>query len=302
MRTVCVRAALALAFLLAWSAMAQTTADGRSTAAATPARPKRSTSAAQVAEPAPEQTTVQRPAYGIEQYSPLAAAGGYRRHRETFWEFWWHRFNPRNVNYGVWIERRRQMFLEQAGANRYFWFSFWAFAGICFLLLWATKERIDRKETEWEAAECLADLANYADYCKRNALEAIHRHNDHIEVCNRVIESAETGRPVTPGSDSGGDWKGEVQKLRAEVADKSAEVVKLSADLAQKGATVADLNTRINELARNQNDKTNGAGANPNLDLVARMNRLTAEVQALREENSRLKRANQNAGSGERVR
>ena len=78
-------------------------------------------------------------------------------------------FNPRNINYGAWIEQRRQVFLEQAGANRYFWFAFWEFAGICFLLLWAAKERMDRKDTEWEAAECLADLANYADYCRRHA-------------------------------------------------------------------------------------------------------------------------------------
>ena len=240
-----------------------------------------------------------RSTYGIENYSPLAAAGGYRRQRETFWEFWWHRVNPRNINYGAWIEQRRQVFLEQAGANRYFWFAFWEFAGVCFLLLWATKERMDRKDTEWEAAECLADLANYADYCKRHAVEAIQQHNDHIEVCNRVIESAETGRPTAAGGSGESDWKAEAEKLSSELAQTIADNTKLAAQLEQKTATVTDLSARIDELARNQNAKADGPS---NMDLVGRVNRLTGEVQALRQENIRLKRENQNAGSGDRVR
>ena len=302
MRTACFRVALTFALLSAWSAMAQTTEDGSSAGAETPARPKRPTREGQVVQPAPRQTAVERPVYGIQNYSPLAAAGGYKRQHHTFWEFWWHQFNPRNINYGAWIEQRRQVFLEQAGANRYFWFSFWAFAAICFLLLWAAKERMDRKDTEWEAAECLADLANYADYCKRHALEAIQKHNEHIEVCNRVIESVETGRSIISGGDGEGDWKAEVQKLRAEVAEKSAEVIKLSAELEQKAGTVANLNARINELARKQNDKGNGAAQPSTMDLVGRLNRLTTENQTLRTEISRLKGASQNAGSGERVR
>lgn len=292
--------AVASAFLGVSLLAAQTADDGARAQVETPTRPARPTRGAPAAQPAPGQPLVERPAYGIQNYSPLAAAGGYKRERQTFWEFWWHQFNPRNVNYGAWIEQRRQMFLEQAGANRYFWFSFWAFATICFLLLWAAKERMDRKDTEWEAAECLADLANYADYCKRHALEAIQKHNEHIEVCNRVIESTETGRPITPGSGNEEQWKAEVERLRTEVAETAAANRKLTAELEKKTTTVTDLSHRIDELERNHAERANGAG--PNMDLVKRLNRLTDEVQALREENSRLKRANQNAGSSERVR
>jgi hypothetical protein len=294
--------AVLFAFLCV-SPVAAQTADERATALdETPSRAKRPTRGGPAVQAAPGPTAAERPAYGIENYSPLAAAGGYKRQRQTFWEFWWHQFNPGNVNYGVWIEQRRQMFLEQAGANRYFWFSFWAFATICFLLLWAAKERMDRKDTEWEAAECLADLANYADYCKRRAIEAIQKHNEHIEVCNRVIESAETGRPLAPGSGNEEQWKAEVERLRTEVAETAAANRKLTAELAKKATTVTDLSHRIDELERHHGERANGGGANPNMDLVKRLNRLTDEVQALREENSRLKRANQNAGSGERVR
>ena len=288
MRIARVQVGLTFALLCAPLVTPQTTEDGSRIQAEKPARQKRPTRTGQTAQPAPGQAGVERPAYGIQNYSPLAAAGGYKRQQQTFWEFWWHQFNPRNINYGASIEQRRRVFLEQAGENRYFWFSFWAFATICLLLLWAAKERMDRKDTEWEAAECLADLANYADYCKRHALEAIQKHNEHIEVCNRVIESAETGKPMVAG-DMEGDWKTEVQRLRTEVAEKSAEVVKLSAALEQKSTTVANLNERIDELARNQ--RASGNAANANLDLVKRLNDLTSENHKLREELSKLKRA-----------
>ena len=302
MRTAYFGVALVLALLWPESVTAQSPEEGPVAPAATPARMKKQTRPPQAAQPSPAQPPVQRPVYGIQNYSPLAAAGGHRQQRQTFWEFWWHQFNPRNINYGAWIERRRQVFLEQAAANRYFWFSFWAFAAICFLLLWVTKERMDRKDTEWEAAACLADLANYADYCKRHALEAIQKHNEHIEVCNRVIESAEAGRPLPVGSGSADDWKAEMDRLSTELAQKTADNARLTAELEQKTATVNDLSARVDALARNQNARTDGGGTPSNMDLVARVNRLTADNQALREENSRLKRANQHAGGGERVR
>ena len=302
MRAACFGVALVLALLWPSPVTAQTTGDGTGVPANTPAQMKKQTGPPQVVQPSPAHTLGQRPAYGIQNYSPLAAAGGYRQQRQTFWEFWWHQFNRRNINYGEWIEQRRQVFLEQAAANRYFWFSFWAFAAICFLLLWVAKERMDRKDTEWEAAGCLADLANYAEYCKRHALEAIQKHNEHIEVCNRVIESAEAGRPLAAGGGSANEWKAELDRLSTELAQKTADNARLTAELEQKTATLNDLSARVDALARNQSGKTDGAATASSMDLVARVNRLTTENQALREENGRLKRANQNAGSGERLR
>ena len=238
-------------------------------------------------------TTAPAASNGVARYSPYAAAGGYDRHRETFWDFWSRQFNPRNINYGVWLEQRRRAFLEQAGANPYFWFSFWTLAAICFLLLWLAKERIDRKSTEWEAASSMADLANYAEFCKRNAMEAIREHNEHVEVCNRVIESAETGRPVTPGA-SGPQWKAEMEALREKAETMEAANARLKAQLEAKEASLTALSARVDELARLQDGKPNGANSNssPNLDLVARVNRLTAKLEALRDENKRLKRMN----------
>ena len=288
------RIALAAA-VLAGSMRAQTTEQGFHSGSELAASPQSAQGARTVrtGDRASAQT-----AYGMQSYSPLAASGGYRHPHATFWEFWWSRINPGGFNYGRWIEHRRQVFLEQAGANRYFWFSFWSLAALCFLVLWLAKERMDRKDIEWEAAACLADLANYAEYCKCHALEAIQQHNEHIETCNRVIESGESGGAHAGGGDGG--WKAEVEKLTAELAQKTADVVRLTTALDQKTAIVNDLSARVDELARAQ--RANDAGGPSNLELVARVNRLTEEAQALRQENSRLKRERQNAGSGDRVR
>src|SRR5262245_8896260 len=73
MRTACFRIALMLAFLSAWSLTAQATEDGSSARAEKPAKPARPKRTERVAQSAPGQTAVERPAYGIQNYSPLAA-------------------------------------------------------------------------------------------------------------------------------------------------------------------------------------------------------------------------------------
>jgi len=245
------------------------------------------------------QAQKQEPPRNVQRYSPYAAVGGYSRRQPSFWEFWLSRFNPRNVNYGALLEQKRRAFLQQVGTNPYFWFAFSEYAVICLLVLYVAKGRIDRKDMEWEAASFMADLANYAEYCKQNALEAIQKHNQHIEACNRVIEAEETGRPITPAG-SGEDWKAEMETLREKADTLETENARLKAQLEEKGANLSALSARVDELARARDGKANGAGANPNpnLDLVARVNRLTAELDGLRDENRRLKRINQAASHG----
>jgi hypothetical protein len=222
----------------------------------------------------------------VQRYSPYAAAGGYSRRQPSFWEFWLSRFNPRNINYGALLEQKRRAFLRQVGANPYFWFAFSEFAAVCLLVLWTAKGRIDRKDSEREAASSMVDLANYAEYCKQNALEAIQKHNEHIEVCNRVIEAEDTGRPMAAGFQE--DWRPEMERLRTELAEQVSENARVSAELAQKNQMVTSLSARIDELARQMGARGDGS-TNPNVDLVERVNRLTAELQAEREKNRRSK-------------
>jgi hypothetical protein len=53
---------------------------------------------------------------------------------------------------------------------------------------------------------------------------------------------------------------------------------------------VTSLSSRVDELARQMSTRGNGA-PNPNVDLVERVNRLTAELQAEREKNRKLRSA-----------
>jgi chromosome segregation ATPase len=132
----------------------------------------------------------------------------------------------------------------------------------------------------------MADLANYAEYCKHNAQEAIARHNDHIETCNRVIESADTGRPIPAGSQE--DWRPEMDRLRTELAEQVSENARLAAELTQKNQMVTTMSNRIDDLARQLNGRSS---ATPNTDLVDRMNRLSAELETERARNRRGKGA-----------
>jgi hypothetical protein len=142
----------------------------------------------------------------------------------------------------------------------------------------------------------MADLANYAEYCKQHATEAIQKHNEHIEVCNRVIEAGETGRPIA-SHESGPQWQLEMEALREKAETMEAANVKLKEQLEARKASLAALSARVDELTRMQNGKPAGtsSNSNPNLDLVARVNRLSAELEVLRDENRRIKRLNLDA-------
>jgi hypothetical protein len=57
------------------------------------------------------------------RYSPLAAQGGYAGGRSSPLDAVVHALNPRDVNLGEIWERRRRQWLDNAGANPYFWFA-----------------------------------------------------------------------------------------------------------------------------------------------------------------------------------
>jgi len=83
------------------------------------------------------------------QYSPLAAQGGYSRGRTSPLEAMVHALNPRDVNLGAIWEERRRAWLENAGANRYFWYSFGATVLVIlswFALTWIHTDRADSAE------------------------------------------------------------------------------------------------------------------------------------------------------------
>jgi len=227
------------------------------------------------------------------QYSPLAARGGYKRQGMTWYEAAFRSLNPNDINWGEWWERRRRVWLENVALNRYFWYSF----ALTLLLMMSgfalAVQHSDRLKERQRWAEVAADAKHYADYCKRQALEAAERYNAHVEKCNRVIESEESGF-VTPETANLTDLKCELERLRADNDAKTRQVQKLDEQLKEKEAATSNLMVRIAELEKSMGSrrsgpaKTENAGVAPNAILIERINRLERELTSRNEQIRRL--------------
>ena len=159
------------------------------------------------------------------QYSPLAAQQGEnpRQQRQTWYEFALSRLNPNNVDYGAWMEERRRAFLEATIKNQHFNYALAMTLVSLFLLAACAKLQNDGRRKDWVTAEMMTDLLNQDQHSREVAREAIRKYNDHIERCNRVIEAAESGRPV-PGSAT------EAEELRAKLQEKSDELTAMTGE------------------------------------------------------------------------
>lgn len=216
------------------------------------------------------------------QYSPLAAQGGYSRSRTSPLDAMVHSLNPRDVNLGAMWEERRRAWLENAGANRYFWYSF--VATIIVILSWFALAwlQIDRVRERWQLAEHAADALRYAEYCKRRAKEAIDRYNLHIETCNRVIEAGESGI-ATPETANLEDYKRELQRLKSDNDAKELQVTRLSEQLEQKAAELNSLTERVTGAEQRLKTRTAAGSDSASAALVERIQRLEAENRRLKQ-------------------
>ncbi len=216
------------------------------------------------------------------QYSPLAAQGGYSHADTSPLEAMVHALNPHDVNLGAIWEARRRAWLENAGANRYFWYSFGATALLVlswFALAWVHNDRVRER---WQLAEHAADALRCAEYCKRSAREAISRYNEHVEKCNRVIESGESGMS-TPETANLEDYKRELQRLKSDNDAKELQVARLEEQLEQKGTQLTSLTERVSEAERRLKNRAGAGTENGNAALVERIQRLEAENRRLKQ-------------------
>ena len=216
------------------------------------------------------------------QYSPLAAQGGYSHAHTSPLEAMVHSLNPQDVNLGAMWEARRRAWLENAGANRYFWYSFGATALLVlswFALAWVHNDRVRER---WQLAEHAADALRYAEYCKRRAREAISRYNEHVEKCNRVIEAGESGMS-TPETANLEDYRRELQRLKGDNDAKELQVARLEEQLEQKGTQLTSLTERVSEAERRLKNRAGAGQDNGNAALVERIQRLEAENRRLKQ-------------------
>ena len=213
------------------------------------------------------------------RYSPLAAQGGYRGQRTTWYDALFRSLNPRNIDWGRRWEERRAAFLENTVANKYFVFC--AFLVLCFYaallgvgwIVWDHRKDIRYFETE------LVKARNWAAYWKSRAVKAITKHNGHIERCNRVVEAGETGLPVGDAAEAI-DLRLELERARAELQNVTSEKLRLKGELDEKARTISELSHRVDAVSKrigNGGPDNASAGAVSSDDkaaLVTRINRL----------------------------
>ena len=230
------------------------------------------------------------------RYSPLAAAGGYKGQHITWYDALLHSLNPRNIDWGMSWERRRANFLENTAGNRYFVFC--AFLVLCFYaalvtmgwIVWDHKKDIRYFETE------LVKGRNWASYWRNRAMEAIGKHNDHIEKCNRVIEAGETGIPLGDAAEAI-DLRLDLERARAELQNVTSEKLRLKGELDEKARTISELSLRVDEVTKRfangsaENGPAGTARGDDKAALVARINRLESALATATQENRRLKGA-----------
>jgi hypothetical protein len=220
----------------------------------------------------------------------------------TWYEFLLKQFNSRNFDYGTWLEKRREAFLEATVKEPYFWYSLSVTTGLLILMAAYTKLYLDHRRSMRVTAEMMADVYSHDLLSRQAATEAIEKYNQHIEQCNRAIEASEAGdaRPGW-GETQADNLKAELQRVAGQLEATTQDRNKLQEELRQKSLTVADLSIRLDALSKKVNGpRDTGSGAaepvstSPNGDgarFVGQINRLQEELYAERQKNKRLKGA-----------
>jgi hypothetical protein len=219
---------------------------------------------------------------------------------DTWYEFLVKQFNPGNFDYGAWLEKRREVFLEATVKEPYFWYSVFVTAGVLLMMAACTKLYLDHRHSMRVTAEMMADVYSHDLLSRQTAADAIERYNRHIEQCNRAIEVSEAGDTRTGWGETHADrLKAELRRVADQLEVTTQDRNKLQEELRQKSLIVADLSTRLDALSKKVNGPrdTGGSAREPALTgtdgdgtrLVGHINRLQEELYTERQKNRRWK-------------
>jgi len=215
--------------------------------------------------------------------------------RDSWYEFLLRQFNPSDVDYGQWIEQRRQVFREARLQNPYFGYSFGMTIALLLMSGVSTKLWIDHQRAMFVTAEMMTDIFNHDQYSREVATQAIEKYNDHIERCNRAVEAGQQGMAVPGTVLEHEELRVELQRTAGELERVSKERNTLQEELQRKAATVVDLSFRLEGLSKKS--AGNGAavvainlsGADPGV--VKLINELQEQLYAERQKSRRLQGA-----------
>src|SRR6266849_7079296 len=234
--------------------------------------------------------------------APAQTPSGQHSRRDTWYQFLLKQFNPHNFDYGAWLGKRREAFLEATVKEPYFWYSLSVTAGMQLMMAACAKLYVDHRRTMRVTAEMMADVYNHDLLSRQAANEAIEKYNRHIEQCNRAIEASEAGdaRPGW-GETQADSLKAELQRVASQLEATTQDRNKLQEELRQKALIVADLSIRLDALSKKVNGPRDAGSSaaepvstGPNGDgarFVGQINRLQEELYAERQKNKRLKGA-----------
>jgi hypothetical protein len=214
---------------------------------------------------------------------------------DTWYEFLLKQFNPANLNYGAWMEERRQAFLDESVRNPYFKYSAGVTIGLLLMTVICAKQWIDHRRTLWITAEMMADLYNHDRYSRDVAEKAIQKYNQHIERCNRAIEAPDHGMSI-PGADSdANDLKSQLATVAEQRDSYKRERDLAKRDLQEKEQLIAAMSLRVDAISKKTDPShvaastVDTSAADPKVVQV--INNLQEQLYAERRENRRLKGA-----------
>jgi hypothetical protein len=212
----------------------------------------------------------------------------------TWYEFMLHQLNPHNRDYGAWYRERRKALVDASIRSQYFWYSFWATVALIFVGAWLIKSLYDRRKEKRIMDDMMEEVKAHDAYSRQAAHEAIQRYNEHIELCNRVIETSEAGKPAGNAESQPAQAQNELEKLRTDKERLERDNVRLTAELQQRDATIPDLSQRLAALSEKASGNGHGqdgpaTAAVSNPEALRLINDLQQQVRYERDQNKRLK-------------
>ena len=213
--------------------------------------------------------------------APLYGQAAQQRPKhETWYEVALRQINPKNTDFGSLWEQHKRAIVSQIG-NRHFQYGFATTAAVVVLLTLLCVQRVSHKRALDIAAESLADVLRHDEHSRQVAREAIRRYNEHIENCNRVIETGQDGL-----SKSTSETEAELQRVRTELADTREENKALRNELAKKQKIIAGMTPRESpEQAPPVQTEMEFAPA----QFIARINALEKQLRAEQRKNQHAK-------------
>jgi hypothetical protein len=200
--------------------------------------------------------------------------------------------NPSDTDWGAWMERRREAFMEAMVANPFFWYSALTTALLIVLMVAYGVRVMDEKRKLWHAAEILTDVWNQEQHSQSVAQTATDRYNRHMLDCNRVIEAQVSGRP-SPGMFEANDAREQLERLRAERDNLDSDNRRVKAELEKRDGVIQNLSARVRDLEPLFDQNGSGAqrpgGSDTERRLIAKVNQLQQELATEKQKNRALR-------------